>query len=306
MVLQPSGEESLKVLVLGAGGMLGSDLVSTAPPGVAITRGLDAARLDITDKPSIAHVLDTLKPATVINAAAYTKVDDAETNEERAFAVNSTAVGELGMACGMRGIKVVHFSTDYVFPGTSATSYREDDPVGPVNAYGRSKLAGEEALRASGAEMLIVRTQWLFGVNGRSFPRTMWERARARLATRVVADQYGRPTFTEDLAIATWRLIAVNARGTFHITNEGEATWFEVAQRVFEGEACTDLLSACGTDEYATRARRPRYSVLDTARFQAVAENRLPHWTDALNRFTNMLRTAVSSVGPSSGEYRAH
>jgi dTDP-4-dehydrorhamnose reductase len=139
----------------------------------------------------------------------------------------------------------VHFSTDYVFDGKASRPYREDTPTKPVNAYGESKLAGEKALAQTGADWLIVRTQWLFGVNGKSFPRTMWERAHAGLETRVVRDQTGRPTFSHDLAVAVWALIARGTPGVMHVANDGQATWFDVAAHVFARAGRPDGTSRC-------------------------------------------------------------
>ena len=276
----------LRAIVLGSRGMLGSDLVQCAPAGTTLWTGFpNAEQLDIRNARSIARLLDEFVPSIVLNAAAYTKVDDAEQNVEIASAVNGTAVGALGTTCAARSIPVVHFSTDYVVPGTGGRPYREVDPVSPVNAYGESKLLGERLLRASGADALILRTQWLFGSNGRSFPRTMWERARAGLVTRVVDDQRGRPTYTRHLAAATWALIEHGARGLFHVTNEGEATWFELAARVFDAADARHLLSSCATSDYPTPAHRPAYSVLDNSRFKQAAQSALPNWTAALDEF---------------------
>jgi len=180
---------------------------------------------------------------------------------------------------------VVHFSTDYVFDGTATVPYGEECPRHPVNAYGMSKAAGEKNLQSSGAEYLIVRTQWLFGEHGTSFPRTMWERARAGRATRVVNDQLGRPTYARDLAAAVWRLIGWSACGLMHLTNHGQATWFDVAARVFARAGRPDLLTPCATADYPTKAKRPRYSVLDTERAERALGGALPKWEDAVDRF---------------------
>jgi dTDP-4-dehydrorhamnose reductase len=169
------GDASVRVLLIGEAGMLGQDLRSTAPPHMDLRTASDAVgdRFDVTDRDRVVAALDETRPHSVINAAAYTNVDDAEHEPQRALAVNATAVGRLGDACAARDIRVVHFSTDYVFAGDGERPYREDDPPNPINAYGLSKLNGEHALAASGARALIVRSQWLFGRAGRSFPRTM-------------------------------------------------------------------------------------------------------------------------------------
>jgi dTDP-4-dehydrorhamnose reductase len=269
--------------------MLGTDLVAHAPAGVAVT-GLAKSEADITQARCVAEALDRVLPDVVINAAAYSKVDAAESEFDAARAVNGDAPGVIGGECAKRGVRVVHFGTDYVFSGSSRSPIDEDAPTSPVNAYGRSKLLGEERLRASGVEALVIRTQWLFGGHGRSFPRTMWERAKARLATRVVNDQFGRPTYTVDLARATWRLVALGASGAYHVTNGGDAaTWYDVATEVFARAGVAELVSACSTADYPTAARRPAYTVLDTARAEAALGGALPDWREGLSEFLSQV-----------------
>jgi dTDP-4-dehydrorhamnose reductase len=278
----------MRALILGAGGMLGHDLLATAPQDVDLfpfTRGA----LDITNARAVAAAVADARPNVIINAAAYTAVDQAESEPELAFRLNAEAVGELGRLAARAGARVVHFSTDFVFDGTATEPYEEDSPAHPVNAYGASKLAGETALRQSGADFLIVRTQWLFGLQGRSFPRTMWERAGAGLATRVVGDQTGRPTYTEDLAGITWALIDRAASGVLHVANHGVATWFEVAEHIFLRLGRRDLLSPCTTVDYPTAARRPRYSVLSTHRMERLLGAPLPDWRCAVDGFLQAL-----------------
>lgn len=279
----------MRVLILGAHGMLGTDLVATAPPEARVI-GLGHRDLDVTEPGQIARALDDHGPAWVINATAYSRVDDAEADFEAAAAVNADAPRMIGAACARVGIRVVHFSTDYVFSGQATEPYSEHAAADPVNAYGRTKLAGEQALCASGADALIVRTQWLFGAAGRSFPRTMLDRARSGLRTRVVNDQVGRPTYTVDLARATWRLIRLGARGLYHVTNGGEpATWHDVARQVFARVGRPELLSACTSQDYPTPARRPAFSVLDTRTAESLLDGSQPDWTDALGRFLTAL-----------------
>ncbi|HEV2751910.1 MAG TPA: dTDP-4-dehydrorhamnose reductase [Gemmatimonadales bacterium] len=278
----------MRALILGAGGMLGYDLVRSAPEGTEL-HPLTRHDLDITDRAALAARVSELRPNVILNAAAYTGVDRAETERNLCFRVNGEAVGELGRSAARTGARVVHFSTDYVFDGKASRPYQEDTPTKPVNAYGESKLAGEKALAETGADWLIVRTQWLFGVNGKSFPRTMWERAHAGLETRVVRDQTGRPTFSHDLAVAVWALIARGTRGVMHVANDGQSTWFDVAAHVFARAGRPDLLSACSTADFPTPARRPTYSVLDTHLAEQLGGN-LPPWPQAVDRFLEDLR----------------
>lgn len=284
----------MRVLLLGAGGMLGRDLAAAAPADTALV-GLAHAELDITDHAALERAVRDVKPEVIVNAAAYTAVDRAESEPELALRVNGEAVGHLGRVARAAGARVVHFSTDYVFDGTADRPYREDDPPHPVNLYGASKLAGETALRASGEGVLIIRTQWLFGVHGRSFPRTMWERATHRASTRVVNDQFGRPSYTLDLARATWELLRRGGAGVVHVANAGVATWFQVAREVFRHAGCPDLVQPCTTSDYPTPARRPRYSVLDTARFEAAIGASLPHWCDAIARSLTQIAALPSA-----------
>lgn len=279
----------MRALIFGASGMLGSDLCAAAPRGTSLIP-LDIADADITDRAQVAAMLREARPDWVINAAAYTAVDRAETEQKMAEAVNGLAPGYIAEEAARRGIALVHVSTDYVFAGTATAPYREEDPVAPMNAYGEGKLRGEEGVLASGAHSLVLRTQWLFGRGGRSFPRAMWERATARLPTRVVNDQVGRPTYTRDLAAATWRLVERRASGIVHATNSGNpVSWFEVARAVFARAGAEALLSPCTTADYPMPARRPRYSVLCTDRLESLLSGSLPDWRDALDRFLDEL-----------------
>ena len=292
----------MRAMILGAGGMLGHDLVATAFDAVFLSP-FHRTELDITDTRALAAAVARVRPDVVLNAAAYTAVDAAESEPEAAFRVNAEAVGELGRIAARAGARVVHFSSDHVFDGTASAPYREESLTSPLNVYGTSKLAGEKALGGSGAAFLIIRTQWLFGVAGRSFPRTMWERATQRLPTRVVTDQLGRPTSTIDLARATWKLVLAAITGTVHVANAGQASWYEVAGRVFAAAGAPALLTPCRSDEYPTVARRPVHAVLDTARADALMGGPLPTWRDALERFLQELvsPTVGLPASPRSG-----
>jgi dTDP-4-dehydrorhamnose reductase len=291
----PTGADApVRALLLGARGMLGRDLAASAPDDVALV-AYGREELDVTDARALGAVLDDVLPHWVVNAAAYTAVDRAESERELAFAVNAAAVGALGRLCAGRGVRVAHFGTDYVFAGDGAHPYREDAPVAPLNAYGESKLAGERALAESGARMLVLRTQWLYGAHGRSFPRTMWERATRGLSARVVADQHGAPTFTRDLAAATWALVRQDASGTLHVTNAGSATWYDVARLVYAAAGAPDLVTPCTTADYPTPARRPAYGVLDTTRLRERWGVTMRGWEEALGEF-------VRELGAESGE----
>lgn len=273
---------------MGARGMLARALVATVPESIEV-RACSRQELDVTDVRAIKTALDTFRPELVINASGYTAVDRAESDPEGAFAVNASAVSKLGQECSARNMTVVHFSTDYVFDGSSSSPYSEDAAARPINTYGESKLVGERGLLESGARALIVRTQWLFGSGGASFPRTMWQRARARERTRVVADQRGRPTSTVDLARATWQLIAARQTGILHVANAGDASWYELALAIFDRMRAAELLVPCKTADFPRPAARPAYTVLDTARADRALGASLPYWKDSLARFLDRL-----------------
>lgn len=279
----------MRVLLLGASGMLGRELAAAAPAGVALV-GPDLPRIELTDRHSIERAIALHAPDAVLNAAAYTRVDDAERDGAAAHAVNAVAVGALADACARRGTTLVHFSTDYVFDGRGTRPWREDDAPAPINRYGASKREGELLLAASGAPALVLRTQWLFGAHGKSFPRTMWERARASRETRVVVDQTGRPTHAGDLARATWALLDRGARGIVHVANDGVATWYDLARAVFAAAGRPELVAPCTTADYPTPASRPAYSVLDTSKLETMLGAPLPRWEEALTRFLAQLR----------------
>ena len=281
----------MRVLLLGAGGMLGHDLVAAAPPNVQLSP-LTRQALDITDAVALREAIHRLRPECIVNAAAYTAVDRAEQEPDLAHNVNGFAVRQLGLLAKEAGARVVHFSTDYVFDGLGPAPYREDAATNPINVYGASKLAGEQALIASGWPALVIRSQWLFGARGRSFPTTILRRARERKPTRVVDDQLGRPTYTKDLAVAAWTVISLGTTGLIHVTNDDEATWFDVAHEIFSREGALSLLSRCSSSEYPTAARRPRDSRLNTERAEILMRDRLPPWRDAVERFLTDCRAS--------------
>jgi dTDP-4-dehydrorhamnose reductase len=286
-----------RVLLLGAGGMLGHAIARSAPATVTLL-GPALPRIEITDRQALRAAVAQHRPRWIINAAAYTRVDDAERDAAQAMRVNAEAVGMLGETARETGAAVLHVGTDFIFPGDATRPYRETDAPAPRNRYGESKLAGERALLDSGARALVVRAQWLFGVPGRSLPRTMWERARAGMPSRVVADQHGRPTLTDDLAHAMWDLVARDATGVVHVANEGAATWYDLAREVYAAAGHPELVTPCTSAEYATPARRPARAVLDTSRHHELTGAVLPHWRDALARWLDQMRPSENATAP--------
>lgn len=236
---------------------------------------------DITDPASIRrHV--TPDTDLVINCCAYTDVDGAEEHEDEATAVNGTGVGDLAQACKNAGALLVHYSTDYVFNGGATSPYPVDAPIEPVNAYGRSKAVGEQLIRESGCEHLILRTSWLYAPWGKNFVNTIAKYAKERDALKVVNDQRGRPTSCQHLAATSMKLIEANARGTFHTTDGGACTWHGFAKAIAAHANPSCNVNPCTSDEYPLPAKRPRYSVFDLSKTEALV-GPMPAWEDNLD-----------------------
>jgi dTDP-4-dehydrorhamnose reductase len=273
----------VNVLVTGAAGML-----ARAACAVLDTRGhdsvpLDRIALDVTDAAAVTAAVDRVRPDAVVHCAAFTAVDAAESDEAQAFAVNAAATAALARACRRHGARLVYPSTDYVFDGAAETPYRPDSPTSPLNAYGRSKLAGEEAA-LTGCDALVVRTSWLYGPGGRNFVTTILDRARAGETLRVVDDQLGAPTTTRDLARVLILLLELGApSGIYHATNEGETTWYGLARAAAGLAGIPADIRPCSTAEFPRPAVRPAYSVLDCSATWSVT-GPAPHWRDALAR----------------------
>ena len=225
----------------------------------------------------------------MIHCAAYTAVDRAEEEPERAFAVNETGTRNVAAACAGVGAKMIYISTDYVFPGAGEGFYETYDTVGPLNVYGRSKLAGEQAVRETLERSFIVRISWVFGVNGNNFIKTMLRLAESRSEVRVVCDQIGSPTYTADLAPLLCDMICTEKYGVYHATNEGVCSWAELAQETFRKAGKTVRVEAIPSTEYPVQAMRPLNSRLSKRALDAAGFSRLPCWQDALDRFLKEL-----------------
>src|SRR5262245_48428301 len=282
---RPSPRTRRRVLVTGASGMLGSDLVYLLTVAGWDVLARPKAELDIADSPQVSRAVRELRPDVVVNCAAFTKVDDCET-DPRAFQVNAEGVANLADACGHVGAQLVQISTDFVFDGTRNEPYREDDPVNPLSAYGRSKRAGEEeAMRLPGS--LVVRASWLFGRSGWNFIEAILKQVEAgkdRLS--VVVDQVGRPTATTDLSEALAALLEAGASGVYHFANRGEVSWNEFAREILWLAGRTDVAVDPTTSEALARpARRPAYSVLDTGRYERVTGQPIRHFRDPLAEY---------------------
>jgi dTDP-4-dehydrorhamnose reductase len=245
---------------------------------------------------------ETLEPAIadaklVVNCAAWTSVDEAEARESDALALNGAGAGALARACASRDVPLVHYSSDYVFAGDADRPYRVDDPVAPRSAYGRTKAAGDEAVRAAGGRHLIVRTSWLYAPWGKNFVRTILGLARQRRELRVVNDQRGRPTSAQGLARTTWALLGAGATGTHHACDDGECTWFDLAAEGVRLAGLDCSVLPCATAEFPRPAPRPAYSVLDLGETLRLA-GPMRAWRDAL---ADVVRT-IERSGPARAD----
>lgn len=290
------------ILVFGGGGQLGRELARlAAAQGVPFT-ALDRSAVDIGEADAVARAIDAVEPSLVVNAAAYTKVDQAETEIAAAERTNAVAPGTLGAVCAAAGIPLVHISTDYVFDGQKDGPYHEDDPIAPLGVYGRTKAAGEESVRQAIAEHVILRTAWVYGEFGHNFLKTIVRLAQTRDELRIVADQQGCPTSTGDLATAILRVarhVADGATpwGTYHFTGAGITSWHGFAQRIVARQSAltgrNPPVVAIGTADYPTPARRPANSAFDCSRFAEVFGLRARPWGDAADEVTTTVVKAL-------------
>ena len=254
----------MKVLITGSNGMLGHDLIDVLDGKHELIKTTSKS-LDITDKDKVKEYIVNENPDIVINSAAYTDVDGCETNEEIAYKVNGEGVKNLALACKFVDCPLVHISTDYVFNGENNKPWMEDDEVGPISIYGKSKLQGEEAIESILDKFFIIRTSWLYGVNGGNFPKTMLELAKTHDTLTVVTDEIGTPTYTLDLAQAIAELIETEYYGIYHITNSDYCSWFDFAKYIFEVKDIDVNVVPVTAEEFARPASRPHYSVLNNS-----------------------------------------
>ncbi|MBA1316007.1 dTDP-4-dehydrorhamnose reductase [Pseudomonas monteilii] len=290
----------MKILLLGKDGQVGWELQrSLAPLGqvLALNSRSQLHCGDLANLPGLAETVRTYAPDVIVNAAAYTAVDKAESERELAFKVNAEAVGVLARAAADCGALLVHYSTDYVFPGLGAQAWREDDTVGPLNTYGASKLAGEQAIRAAACQHLIFRTCWVYAARGNNFAKTMLRLAAERDSLGVIDDQFGAPTGAELIAdITAHAITATRANpalvGLYHLAAGGETTWCGYARYVLEQSAAqgvalkahAEQVNPLTTDAYPTPAKRPANSRLDTNKLQKAFALTLPDWRQGVAR----------------------
>lgn len=295
----------MRVLLFGRNGHLGSELVARAPEDVDLV-ALSRADADLLDPRVPGRLIDAVRPDWVVNAAAWANVDAAERERDAAYAVNADAVRRLGDACAARGgTRLLHFSTDYVFPG-SARDYVEDDRVGPLNWYGVTKAEGERLLRAAHPAAAVARVQWLFSARRPCFVQLMWERAKAGLRTTAVSDQIGRPSHVAHVARASWQLVRAGAQGTFHVTSEGPpASRFELAHLIFAACGAAHLVTPCMSADLPAAAPRPTRCVLANDRLRSKVGASLPDWRDAIAQFLAEARHERDASGIVEARNRA-
>ncbi len=281
------------ILVIGANGMLGRDLLGLLGERA---HGVDIDEIDITSMESVFKVVSEFKPTVVINCAAFTDVDGCEENVDKAMEVNGEGVGYLAMACREVGALLVQVSTDYVFDGTKGTPYQEYDAPHPISVYGESKLAGEMNA-AFAPEHLIVRTQWLYGLNGNNFVETMLRLGTEKKQLSVVDDQIGSPTWTVDLSKAIIALVDKGCRGLYHAANSGFCSWNEFAKAIFEETSLAVSVVPMTTEELNRPARRPLYSTLDCSNLTADSGFEPQPWRNALREYIRLRADKKISEG---------
>lgn len=275
----------MRILVTGASGQLGYDVERELERRGIEHLGTSSRELDITDREAVEHLMQSYRPDAVIHCAAYTKVDLAEDEPERCWAVNADGTRNLAAACREIGAKMLYISTDYVFPGTGEQFRRTDDPVSPVNTYGRSKLAGELAVQSLLETYFIVRISWVFGKNGNNFVKTMLRLAETRTELTVVCDQIGSPTYTADLAPLLCDMVQTERYGIYHATNGGTCAWSEFAKAIFELADKQVTVYPIPTSAYPTRAVRPLNSRMSKECLHSNGFQELPEWKNALARY---------------------
>ena len=275
----------MKILVTGVKGQLGYDVVKVLTARGIENRGVDQQDFDLTDAEAVRSYIRGYHPDAVIHCAAWTAVDLAEDQLEKVRAVNAGGTRSIAEACKEIGAKMLYISTDYVFPGNGTRFYEPDDPTGPCDAYGRTKLEGETAVRELLERYFIVRISWVFGINGNNFIKTMLRLSETRSELNVVCDQIGSPTYTADLAPLLCDMIVTDRYGTYHATNEGVCSWADFAKEIFRLAGKDVTVHPIPTSEYPTKAVRPLNSRMSKKKLEEAGFSRLPTWQDALQRY---------------------
>ncbi|MDQ0199066.1 dTDP-4-dehydrorhamnose reductase [Neobacillus ginsengisoli] len=272
----------MKVVVTGAKGQLGQDVVLELARKNHEAIGADREQLDVTNETSVQAFISDIKPDVILHCAAYTNVDAAEENEDAAYQVNALGTEYLAKAAKLVGAKMLYVSTDYVFDGTATDPYETDEATKPIGAYGRTKLAGEELLKKNLEQFFIVRTSWVFGVYGQNFVKTMLRLGAERGEVGVVHDQVGSPTYTVDLARFMVELMETEKYGIYHASNSGVCSWYEFAVEIFKQAGMKVTVNPLTTEQFPRPAARPKYSVLSKKKIEEQGLSPLRDWKEAL------------------------
>jgi dTDP-4-dehydrorhamnose reductase len=279
----------MKVLVTGANGQLGQDLLRIIGLQHHVI-GLGRNELDVRNLVQCRVRIQEFQPDVIIHAAAYTAVDQAESDEDDAYAINAFGSRNVAVAAEEIGAKLCFISTDYVFDGTTDKPYKEYDNTNPSSVYGKSKLAGEQLVQSLSNRYFIVRTSWVYGQHGNNFVKTMLKLGKEKSLLRVVEDQIGSPTYTVDLCHFLLELISSEKYGIYHASNSGSCSWYEFAKAIFTESGYTTQVEPCTTDEFPRPAPRPKHSVMDHLSIRANQFNDLRHWREALSEFIESMK----------------
>lgn len=280
----------MKVLITGASGQLGADLVKVLRDSGYQVIPVDCADFDITDLEATVRFITTAQPDAVVHSAAFTEVDACESEREKAFAVNGLGARNVAIAARKVDAKLFYISTDYVFDGLKGEPYFEFDRPNPLNVYGRSKLWGEELVKQQTQKFFIVRTAWLYGRTGKNFVKTMLMLGKEKKELQVVNDQRGTPTYTEDLALQIKELLPTELYGTYHCSSQGFCTWYEFAVEIFRQAGLSVKVEPVTTEEFRRPAKRPKNSVLENFALKLEGLDIMPHWKESLEKFVRTLK----------------
>ena len=285
----------MKILVTGSSGMLGRDICKVFSAdseviGIDIAGDEGSYKADITDIAEINEIFTKEKPDIVIHSAAYTDVDGCERDPDKAYRINTEGTRNIAEACSSIGTPLIFISTDFVFDGSKDSPYKEDEETGPINVYGRSKLKAEESLGEFSGHYVIVRTSWLYGAHGKNFVDTIIKKAQENKVLKVVDDQVGSPTYTKDLALALKDLIGsgdLSGSEIYHISNTGDCSWYAFTRKIIDLSGGMEgvMVEPIASTELARAAERPKYSVLDTGKFEERTGQKMRSWKEALGEF---------------------
>ena len=279
----------MKILVTGVNGQLGHDVIEVLTARGITCKGVDIADFDLTNQEAVSSYIRDFAPTAVIHCAAYTAVDRSEDDKDLCYAVNVTGTENIARICKEIQAKMIYISTDYVFDGKGDVPFETDSPKDPQGHYGRTKSLGEDKVREYLSEYFIIRTAWVFGINGNNFVKTMIRLGKERDELTVVSDQFGSPTFSADLAVLLCDMIVTDKYGIYHATNEGFCNWYEFAQAIMKEAGLSTKVIPVTSEQYLTKAVRPKNSRLSKKSLDDAGFNRLPAWQDALTRYVALL-----------------